>query len=287
MAGQRGEQKLQFFVVTARSALGDWSAGQKILAVKLYSLYRGEHCHQCFRLFHVCGARFAREVKKTDHLGACRIQQEFQLGCAGQYLVEWELSLELLQGPVQLSSCQQAFCDRDALMGMEAAKTRLPVLVYLQPETLAIAEDLWRGNGVSEQRECLLQRTLGGTLEQVGNDLLFDLKLLRIVAVLEVATATGAVSRAWRRDAVGGGRQDLGGSGLGKALFLQQDSGLDGFARQDVAEQDDLAIAPAGQAVSAIDYFFNAERGVAHFFNDVSVDEMVFWRLIAFIALPG
>ncbi len=168
-------------------------------------------------------------------------------------------------------------------MGVKPAETGFPVLVYLQPQSLAIAEDLWRGNGVSEQRDGLLQRALGCTLEQVGNDSLFDLELLPIVTVLEVATATSAIFRTWRRDAVGGGRQDLGGSGLGKALFLQQDSGLDGFARQDVPEQDDLAIVPEGQTVSAIDYFFNTERGVAHFFNDVQVDEMVFWSLITFI----
>ncbi len=276
MTREGGQQELQFFIVAAIIALGAWSAGQKILAVKFYSLYGRECFYQRFRLFHVCGPRFAREVEKADHPCARRVQQEFQLGCAGQYLVEWGLGLELLQGPVQLSSGQQAFCDRDALMGMEAVETWLPVLVYLQPETLAIAEDLWRGNGVGEQRDCLLQRTLGGTLEQVGNDILFDLELLRIVAVLEVATATSAVFRAWCRNAVGGGRQYLGGSGLGKALFFQQDSGLDRFARQDMTEQDDLAIVPAGQAVSAIDYFFNAERGVAHFFNDVQVDVMVF-----------
>ena len=154
-------------------------------------------------------------------------------------------------------------------MGMEAAETGPPVLVYLQPQPLAISEDLWRGNGVGEQWDCLLQRTLGGTLEQVGDDPLFDLELLLIVTVLEIATATGAVFWAWWRDAVGGGRQDLGGSSLGKSLFLQQDSGLDGFAWQDVPEQDDLAIVPAGQTVSAIDYFFNSQRDVAHFFNDV------------------
>ena len=226
-------------------------------------------------------------MEKANYPCACRIQQDLQFCCAGQYLVEWRLGLELLQGPVQFSSCQHAFCDRDALMGMETAETWLPVLVYLQPETLAIAEDLWRGNGVSEQRDSQLQRVLGSTLEQVGNDPLFDFELLRVVTVLEVATATSAVSRAWWRDAVGGGLQNLSGSGFGKALFLQQDSGLDGFTRQDVPEQDNLAIVPAGQAVSAIDYFFNAERGFAHFFNDVQVDEMVFWSLIVFIVLSG
>jgi hypothetical protein len=36
-----------------------------------------------------------------------------------------------------------------------------------------------------------------------------------------------------------------------------------------------VAIFPTGQTVAAIDYFFNPERRVAHFFNDVEVEEMV------------
>jgi len=41
-------------------------------------------------------------------------------------------------------------------------------------------------------------------------------------------------------------------------------------------EQDYLSIFPAGQTVSAVDYFFNPERGGVYFLHYVWVDEMVF-----------
>lgn len=122
-----------------------------------------------------------------------------------------------------------------------------------------------------------MQPDLAGMLEQIAQDRLFAQELLLVVAALEVATAACAIFRAWWLDAVGRGLKDPGCGCLGKALFLRKDSGRDGFSRQDMPEQDDLAIFPAGQSVSAIDYFFNLERGVAHFFNDVRVEEMVFY----------
>jgi hypothetical protein len=97
--------------------------------------------------------------------------------------------------------------------------------------------------------------------------------------VLKIAAPADAIVGAGRRNTVGRGFQDGGGDGLREALLFEDDPGLDGFPRQNMADENDLAIFPAGQAVAAIDCFFNVELEIAHFFNDGEVDEVVFSTL--------
>ena len=154
-------------------------------------------------------------------------------------------------------------------MGVETAETGPLGLIYLQSEPLTIAQDLRRGKGGCHQRNGLPQSAVRGARQQVVDDLLFDLELLLIVAVLKVTAATDAVFRAGRRYAVRRWLDDLGDVACGHPLLLLQYSGHDKLLRQNVLEQDNATILMAGQAVSAIDYFFNPEQGVIHFFNDV------------------
>jgi hypothetical protein len=160
---------------------------------------------------------------------------------------------------------------------MEPAKAGFPMLADLQAQPLAVSEDAGRGKGILQQRDRLVQGNVGGAQEQVADDLLFDPELLLVVAVLQVAAAADAVMRAGRCYPVGGGLNDGGGDGLRESLFFEDNMGADGFAKQDMADEDDLAIFPAGQTVAAIDYFFNPEKGDAHFFHDVRVEEVVFY----------
>lgn len=185
--------------------------------------------------------------------------------------------MELLQHDVEFRSGQQAVTDRDALMGVKPAKTGHPAPTDPQPEALAIAKNSRRGKGLCKQRDHPLQGVMGSPAEQVADHLLFKLELPVIVAVLEVAAATDPVIRTGRRNPVGRGLKDGGGDGLHKPFFFEDDPGQNAFTRQDMADKDDPPIFPSGQTVAAIDYFFNPDRQVAHFFNDVGVNEVVFY----------
>jgi hypothetical protein len=131
---------------------------------------------------------------------------------------------------------------------------------------LAISEIFRRGKGGQERRNGLAQSWFGRTAEQVGDDFLLDAQLLLAGAGLEITAAADPVVGAGRDNPVGRGGDDRRQRRLDAVFFSWQDFGLDLFAGQDMANQNDLAIVPAGQAVSSIDDFFYAQQDFAHFF---------------------
>lgn len=67
MAGKGGEQELQSFAVASLLVAVVRAAGQEIMAEKQDLFHQRQLIYQRFGLFHVGWARFAGEVKKTDH----------------------------------------------------------------------------------------------------------------------------------------------------------------------------------------------------------------------------
>ena len=95
--------------------------------------------------------------------------------------------------------------------------------------------------------------------EKVVEDLVFDGKLGAVVAMLKITAAAAAVIWARRRYPPGVMVQYFSGGGKEGLFALFEPAAGDDFARQTTRDENNPPLARAGQAIAAIDHFFNGQ----------------------------
>lgn len=133
-------------------------------------------------------ARFAHQPENDHCFSGCGVCLEFDLSRIAGKFSAIRMGLQGRKGVVFFFPGEQANIDGNDGMGMESMKAQFAPFGNLQPDALAVAEIVRRGDRFGQQPDGFSNLFIFTARKQVQDDFFFDRQLRGIITMLQVAS---------------------------------------------------------------------------------------------------